>query len=483
MPRIPYDPGGGDQPSQFYHMESYGPGSRPIDIHTDPVMFGSSIGAGLEKIGQGLDKTAESFYNIQNFKDEATVNNAVTDNFTQLAAETEEFKKLPVPEQQKQLPQFLQRVKDLTNQGSANMSPNQKTQYDRQTLYNVRNHINTAVTTTVENGQKYTVSSLQGQTATLMDNTMANISDDATVQKNFAQIKANIAREAEISKVAPEARDFHAKTQMGAVARKIITDLVNGPTHDTARAKDILGKLYNKDHEDQSHILGTEFDYLSKVIRERELGNATDQASHGNFTPVPGSTLPQTKPTTQPQKKSETTGSGLYNLASYTHDDEDAPVAHPGSPGSSFLSARAGSGVDTSGLAPNFASRLETAIRAAEAQTGEKVTINDAYRDSHRQAQYYANYTRRPVTWQGQTYMPHGGGGLAAPPGRSRHQLGQAADLRRGAVLSLLRQWHESGVLRSRFGLEFLPGRAFYTDPVHIKFFRGWGGTRMAGTQ
>lgn len=131
-----------------------------------------------------------------------------------------------------------------------------------------------------------------------------------------------------------------------------------------------------------------------------------------------------------------------------------------------FLS-RAKRGVDPSNLNPMFAQRLQQAISAAEAATGSQARITDLYRPPERQAQYYANYTQRPVTYGGHTYNPQQPGGLAAAPGRSRHGIGQGADIARGPTLDWLHAHAPD------YGLEFLSGRAFKRDPVHIQLARG----------
>jgi hypothetical protein len=123
-------------------------------------------------------------------------------------------------------------------------------------------------------------------------------------------------------------------------------------------------------------------------------------------------------------------------------------------------------------LNPTFANRLTQAIQAAESATGSKASLSDLYRPAEIQAQYYADYTRHPVTFGGTTYQPNPNntGGLAAPPGRSLHEQGLAADIRKGPVLDYLHQ--NAG----RYGLEFLKGSAFQRDPVHIQMAGGRSG-------
>lgn len=136
-----------------------------------------------------------------------------------------------------------------------------------------------------------------------------------------------------------------------------------------------------------------------------------------------------------------------------------------------FIRAR---GVPATGMDKTFAGRLALALQWAENETGSTARINEGWRDSRTQAQYYANYTGRPVVWEGVTYTPKKRGGLAAPPGRSRHQRGMAADLQQGPVFNRLRQeWAKDPKgFRERFGLEFLNSKS---DTVHIQL-AGAGG-------
>ena len=120
-----------------------------------------------------------------------------------------------------------------------------------------------------------------------------------------------------------------------------------------------------------------------------------------------------------------------------------------------FLQSRQGggsgfTGVNASKLNPTFAQKLMAAIQAAEQATGDKIVITEGYRDPAVQAQYYANYIQRPVTWEGKTYTPKKPGGLAAPPGRSNHQKGMAVDISEGRA----REWLRANV--GRFGLKQL---------------------------
>jgi hypothetical protein len=129
-----------------------------------------------------------------------------------------------------------------------------------------------------------------------------------------------------------------------------------------------------------------------------------------------------------------------------------------------FLSSR-GRNLITQGLHPEFANRLSRAIQAAESATGQRAVIRDLYRTPETQAQYRADYIKRPVAWGGKVYYPNPNnqGGLAAPPGSSGHQSGVSADIQRGPVLDYLHRH------AGEYGLSFLTGKAFQQDPAHIR--------------
>jgi hypothetical protein len=127
-----------------------------------------------------------------------------------------------------------------------------------------------------------------------------------------------------------------------------------------------------------------------------------------------------------------------------------------------FMKSRGGHDRGTGRLNPEMAARMAAAGRAYEAATGERANYGEMSRDFATQARYYANYRR-------------GIGGLAAPPGRSRHEDrgegGEATDVPYGGF----RDWLASGGA-SRYGLEFLRGRAYARDRVHVQMTRDWRG-------
>lgn len=129
----------------------------------------------------------------------------------------------------------------------------------------------------------------------------------------------------------------------------------------------------------------------------------------------------------------------------------------------SFLRARGGHDARSSNqegaLHPEMAARLAAAGRSYEQLTGKRANYGEMFRDRARQAEYYARYRS-------------GRGGLAAPPGRSRHEGGEATDVPRGGFLDYL---HRGG--GAQHGLGFLKGSAFIKDPVHVQMERGFKGT------
>lgn len=132
------------------------------------------------------------------------------------------------------------------------------------------------------------------------------------------------------------------------------------------------------------------------------------------------------------------------------------------------------SSIDTgylSSLDHEFERRMLTAIAAAEAATSSQVQVNSAFRTRDEQAQAYTNYLFKPWTdpATGKSYTPEHKTSLAAYPGSSYHEQGQAVDIQPGPALDWLHK-HAGD-----YGLEFLgtPGNNYANDPVHMQLARG----------
>lgn len=124
----------------------------------------------------------------------------------------------------------------------------------------------------------------------------------------------------------------------------------------------------------------------------------------------------------------------------------------------SFFVSRGGSGLSDEAhfgrLNPEFIGRSMGAIQMAEQATGSKVKFNSFGRSTEEQAKLYADYQS-------------GSGGLAAPPGMSRHEKGNAVDIARGPALDWLH--NNRDMIQKKFGVEFLTGGAYAKDPVHFQ--------------
>jgi len=155
--------------------------------------------------------------------------------------------------------------------------------------------------------------------------------------------------------------------------------------------------------------------------------------------------------------------------------ERDAALAGGAAPPEAvaYLDARA-PGLDWAGLSGDMAVRITAAAQDWEALTGGRASFASARRSSERQAQLYANYLL--TTGQGDSYTYNGvvyrgdpsePVGLAAPPGSSRHESGDAVDINSGPFL----EWLHANA--GAYGLEFLTGDAFRDDPGHVQLAGG----------
>lgn len=125
-------------------------------------------------------------------------------------------------------------------------------------------------------------------------------------------------------------------------------------------------------------------------------------------------------------------------------DDANAPIPRSDVPNAdpyAYLQSR-GASADVRSLQPDFAERIAASMQDAEAATGQRGSINNAYRSPEEQAQIRANSRGVKVNYRGTVYHPQRGprGYPAAGPGRSEHGAGTAIDLNRGAVRDYMRR-------------------------------------------
>jgi hypothetical protein len=102
------------------------------------------------------------------------------------------------------------------------------------------------------------------------------------------------------------------------------------------------------------------------------------------------------------------------------------PASTPGDT-SGYAEPTAGPWVNTNALVPRFADKVQDLQQDAE-DTGIPTTMISGARTIEQQRQLYANYQAKQAG-QPLPYPKMGGGGLAAPPGKSFHNAGEAADV------------------------------------------------------
>lgn len=490
MVKVPYTP--------YPTAQAQDTPTHSMQRHVTDEMFGAAIARGYQNIGRGFEQFANSMEKIQNMMDEPVVEDATTKTWIDQSKLQEDFKLLPGEEQKAKLEDHLKALDDIRKKNAEGMTVNQKMKFDSENRTNTRHLMSGATNSAVTQFRKSVIDSYTSGINRTADGIYAHSDDADAVSQDIDDIKKKLDSQSTALGISDKnVRDDRLRTQMGNTLTKVIDSMLNNGKN-PQRAKDLLNLFKGKGviNEGQYSIEndkierfdrqlgGTNFGYGLIVEQEAAKKKAADEAARK----LPGTTsvIPPTRPDAetgdtgqpvkpeQPDKRSDAGTIKGYENKLYGAKAEPASLGNPH--GDLTLDARAASDkVRTDLLHPEFRTRLNRAIEAAEKATGAKAEVVDAYRDPKRQAQYYANYTGRPVQWQGQIYRPQGHGGLAAPPGQSRHQLGMAADLRKGAVLQKLHEWQSAGILGKQFGLEFLGGRAGRVDPVHIQLIRGVG--------
>ena len=186
--------------------------------------------------------------------------------------------------------------------------------------------------------------------------------------------------------------------------------------------------------------------------------------------PAPQPERSQEQPAPQPQQERRTPERTTQTRTSAQIPGRQPQQTPPGAPRSPTPQQEGGDAqrLAAYNLRPEFAEKIGKLIAAAEQATGERVRIVQGYRDPHEQAQYYADYIGKEITYDGQTYKPNPArkGIIAAPPGQSKHQFGLAVDVSAGKA----RDWMAQHA--GEFGITW-GGNWRHSDPPHFQMEGG----------
>ncbi len=246
---------------------------------------------------------------------------------------------------------------------------------------------------------------------------------------------------------------------------------VIGGSGDDVNAQIAAGKQYMDNNYDISKLLGfsaggTSADALAKMYGLPDITVATGAGGQGGFYASGVGHMNQLAMYADMLSDQSGQGFGASQLGQTPTPNTDFSYleAHGGHATNLIgEETNIGSEVDR-GFSQDFANRLEAAGRAYKAATGNDPVYGEADRGPDIQDIYYQAYRLKqagqpiPEEWQ----ALGASGVIAAPPGSSRHQGGEAMDL----PSSGFRDWLKAGN-GARFGINFpVPGDAPHSQPI-----------------
>jgi len=422
MAQVPYSP-----------VPDVAPAGAPPDdyqhISAKPEQFGAHIAQGVEKAGQGLERASENAFDIAKFQGKINVdyegNNYLDDRNRILYGDPSKTTigpgGKPIPDtgymglegraaaDQRQA--TLDALRNARQAGRKNLkTPFEQLEYDNQTrrIYSeAEQHI--------------------GAHAESQWKTWAAGVNQAGAVHSLNEFTRNLNDPVEMSHHARDYIDFkvkEAQTKFGddpTITRTVVErskqDLLKAQT-DAVAVKDPAEAL--RILEKNKEIAGTQYDDMYGKLRAR--------SEH------------QTGQNKANQYVAAATRNGIGTVATL-------PPAT-----ATFFRERSAARVE--GINPQFADRLMMAARDfEEANPGRRASFESLTRTRDEQAAAYRRYQL-------------GQGGLAAPPGQSRHEYGYAADIPDGAFLNWM---HANAGPGNKYGLEFLRGKNFENDPGHVQ--------------
>jgi LAS superfamily LD-carboxypeptidase LdcB len=285
---------------------------------------------------------------------------------------------------------------------------------------------------------------------------------DATWQEQAGKIGVDVSQYKRAKDAPPEVQDAVARSYVKNILARNDGNVAAVPKEWYAGPKGYLtdneskvnkGLTVEKYQSDWMQKFNKNATGMGLEVTKTKPEQAQQQQSQPQQAPVSGTGGPQQTPSAVPSGG----GGGEQPQAQSTEKQGPTERSSPDEEKQFLQSRQIGggsfTGVNADKLNSDFVHKLVEGIKFAEKASGEKIGITEGYRTPETQAQYYANYVKHPINYQGKTYNPDprtGSGGLAAPPGQSNHQKGMAVDISNGRAREILR------ANASRFGLRTL---------------------------
>jgi hypothetical protein len=383
-----------------------GPSNAREHIQATPEMFGGLIAGAEQKLGQGIENAGEAGLSALTAKQHLTNEISASETNTWLARNItdkfNDFGRLQGKAAQDALPQFKQDTEDLYQQSLKNAQGNLQMQA---MLAKSGRYLTDAYYRYATNHADTQWRTWQSKTADDRANEYGNQAAVAAQHGTWDEVEGFLGvSDDEVAKKL-EAQGFDRDSIKGEVAKRRGVNVKNivetlSANGDPNTARAVFDRYKAKMDAGSVLAISTHL----QAIEAQQRGHAVA-------------------------------------------DEETGRVLKPDT--REFFKSRSG-GARVEGLRTEFADRLGRAAQDYERETGGRAKFESLKRTTEEQAELYHRY----VT---------GKGGLAAPPGQSRHERGEAADIPDGPFLDWM---HKNG---QRYGLEFLKGKAFEADSGHVQ--------------
>ena len=382
-----------------------------VNVVAGPAAFGVNVAESLSHLGavqEGAGKELfDRAYAMQELHEHSVANSALADaqdKGNQLFVDLRSKEGINAVDGYKG---FLDNLNQIREAGGKNLSPYAQQLYDQESRNSRQRLAFAGAVWAADQGKQYTVGASVAREQSAMKEAEFTGSEASYAAAVDTIKKETAFRYGSVGGKSPDEVAFEVKK---AVNTTLLDRIVGMARRGNPNARVLL-----KDGITKGDIFGADVDKVTSFVDQR-MSEVGSRVAAGN---VAAGNVPLSMPVT------------------------------------SFLKDRMQGGVHLEGTNPLFANLLQSALEKAETATGEKAAITSLHRDSTTQAVLYQNYLS-------------GKGGLAAPPGTSYHEVGEAADLQSGKILNWLHQHPEAHP-----GLEFLKGRAGLIDSGHIQIAGG----------
>src|SRR5215831_2650515 len=240
IPRGEYNPEA--EVAQFRPLTATGPNIGAMMPHVTADMFGAQIGKGLQAIGTGLERTADSFWDIEKQNQDLQADKIVTDYNKNSVDKIENFSLLPGDQAHEQLGGFVKGLTDDRDKMVEKLPPYMRNKVLNETRGTLLRDSQRAANHTATAFRDYQRKQFQVNIDNTTDDLIANSDDPTSVERNLRKAAEEDGKDSALIGISGPEAELKSRQMYDKVAKTAVKAILQ-KYRDPEKAQRLLDRL------------------------------------------------------------------------------------------------------------------------------------------------------------------------------------------------------------------------------------------------